>query len=81
MAFFTIIFGVRHLDPTEKYSGIMVALAFESIFKLFALLIAGFWVCYLMNPCIFSIFKLTANLELQPNIQQLSAQISLVLFY
>lgn len=74
MAFFTIIFGVRHLDPTEKHPGIMVALAFESLFKLFALLIAGFWICYLLNPGILSIFTLTASLELQQNIQQLSAQ-------
>lgn len=74
MAFFTIIFGVRHLDPTEKHPGIMVALAFESLFKLFALLIAGFWICYLLNPGILSIFTLTASLELQQNMQQLSAQ-------
>lgn len=74
MAFFTIIFGVRHLDPTEKHPGMMVALAFESLFKLFAFIIAGFWVCYLLNPGIFSLFKLSESLELQQNIQPLSAQ-------
>ncbi len=74
MAFFTIIFGVRHLDPTEKHPGMMVALAFESLFKLFALLIAGLWICYLLNPGILSLFTLPASIELQQNIQPLSAQ-------
>lgn len=74
MAFFTIIFGVRHLDPTEKHPGMMVSLAFESLFKLFALLIAGFWVCYILNTEIFSLFKLTADLDLQQNMRDLSAQ-------
>ncbi len=74
MGFFTILFGVRHLDPTERHPGIMVALAFESLFKLFALLIAGLWICYVLNPGILNLFSLPASLELQQNMQQLSAQ-------
>jgi len=74
MAFFTIIFGVRHLDPTEKHPGMMVALAFESLFKLFAMLIAGSWICYLLNPGILSLFVIPESIELQQNMQQLSAQ-------
>lgn len=74
MAFFTIIFGVRHLDPTEKHPGMMVVLAFESLFKLFALLIAGLWICYLLNPGVLNLFTLPASIELQQNMQQLSAQ-------
>ena len=74
MAFFTIVFGVRHLDPTEKHPGMMVALAFESLFKLCALLIAALWICYLLNPGVLSLFTLPASLELQHNIQPLSAQ-------
>jgi len=74
MAFFTIIFGVRHLDPTEKHPGMMVALAFESLFKLFAMLIAGIWVCYLLNPGVLSLFTLPTSIELQQVIQPLSAQ-------
>lgn len=74
MAFFTIIFGVRHLDPTEKHPGMMVALAFESLFKLLALLIAALWICYVLNPNIFELFNQTAIFELQQNMKPLSAQ-------
>jgi len=57
MAFFTIFFGVRHLDPTEKHPGMMVALAFESLIKLFALLIGAFWISYIMNPGVVDLFS------------------------
>jgi len=74
MSFFTILFGVRHLDPTEKHPGMMVALAFESLFKLVALIIAALWICYLLNPGVLTLFTQPASLELQQNIQPLSAQ-------
>lgn len=38
---FTVIFGIRRLDPTERHPGMMVSLAVESIVKLAAFLIAG----------------------------------------
>ena len=74
MAFFTIIFGVRHLDPTEKHPGMMVALAFESLFKLLALCIAALWICFVLNPGIFELFTQSATLDLQQSIKPLSAQ-------
>ncbi|MBL4765036.1 MAG: hypothetical protein JKX67_07135 [Colwellia sp.] len=74
MAFFTIIFGVRHLDPTEKHPGMMVALAFDSLFKLFALIIASLWICYLLNPGIVEIFNQATTAELQQTMKPLSAQ-------
>jgi Na+/proline symporter/C4-dicarboxylate-specific signal transduction histidine kinase len=74
MAFFTIIFGVRHLDPTEKHPGMMVALAFDSLFKLLALVIAALWICYILNPGILSLFTLPESLELQQQIKPLEAQ-------
>jgi len=67
MAFFTIIFGVRHIDPTEKHPGMMVALAGESLLKLLAMLIGTLWICYMMNPGVFSIFEQVAN---QPHINK-----------
>lgn len=63
--FFTIVFGIRHLDPTEKHPGMMVALAFDSLFKLLALIIASLWICYLLNPGIVEIFNQAATSELQ----------------
>ena len=38
MAFFAILFGTRKLHLTEQSRGVMVAIAFESLVKLFALL-------------------------------------------
>ncbi|QBL09497.1 response regulator [Rheinheimera sp. D18] len=41
MAFFAILFGTRKLHLTEQSRGVMVAIAFESVVKLFALMILG----------------------------------------
>ncbi|WP_333607670.1 PAS domain-containing hybrid sensor histidine kinase/response regulator [Arsukibacterium sp.] len=38
MAFFAILFGTRKLHLTEQNRGVMVAIAFESVVKLFALM-------------------------------------------
>lgn len=38
---FTILFGTRKLDATEHHPGLMLAIAFESLIKLFALLAIG----------------------------------------
>ncbi len=46
MALFTIIFGLRKLDPSERHFGMVFVVAFESIIKLLALLIIGFFVSY-----------------------------------
>ncbi|MCW8884039.1 MAG: hypothetical protein OQK12_02140, partial [Motiliproteus sp.] len=46
MIVFTILFGVRHLDPTERHQGMMYALAAESLIKLFAFVLAGLFVTY-----------------------------------
>jgi len=75
MAFFTIIFGVRHIDPTERHPGMMVALAGESIIKLLAMVIGTLWVCYILNPGVFNIFVQVANLaELNPKVLTISTQ-------
>ncbi|MEE2001429.1 PAS-domain containing protein [Alkalimonas sp. MEB108] len=39
MAFFAILFGTRKVHLTEQNRGVMVAIAFESVVKLFALLL------------------------------------------
>ncbi|AHE98989.1 ATP-binding protein [Thioalkalivibrio paradoxus] len=38
IALFAILFGARHISPREKHSGLVVAIAFESLVKLLALL-------------------------------------------
>lgn len=46
LAAFTILFGTRHLDATERHEGMVAAIAFESIVKLAAFLAVGLFVTY-----------------------------------
>ena len=41
LAGFTIAFGTRHLDTTERHEGMVAAIAFESVVKLLAFLAVG----------------------------------------
>jgi len=41
IALFAILFGARHISPREKHAGLVVAIAFESVVKLVALLTIG----------------------------------------
>ncbi len=44
LALFTILFGTRHLDASERHEGLVAAIAFESIVKLAAFLAVGLFV-------------------------------------
>ncbi|MEZ5537803.1 MAG: sensor histidine kinase [Thiolinea sp.] len=46
LAGFTIMFGTRHLESSERHEGMVAAIAFESVIKLMAFLLAGFFVVY-----------------------------------
>ncbi|TWP54303.1 histidine kinase [Lentzea tibetensis] len=46
LAAFTILFGTRHLDATERHEGMVTAIAFESIVKLVAFVAAGVFVTF-----------------------------------
>jgi Na+/proline symporter/signal transduction histidine kinase len=48
MAIFAILFGTRHIDATEHQDGLMLAIAAESIVKLFAFLAVGIFVTFWM---------------------------------
>lgn len=43
---FIILFGTRSVDATEKHEGLVAAIAFESVVKLGAFLIAGIFITY-----------------------------------
>ncbi|NRA87495.1 MAG: PAS-domain containing protein [Rhizobiales bacterium] len=50
LAFFSIIFGTRHIDATEHHRGLIAAVGFDSVIKLVAFLTVGLFVIfYLMN--------------------------------
>lgn len=46
LAGFSILFGARHLDPTERHEGMVAAVAFESIVKLLIFIGLGLFVTY-----------------------------------
>lgn len=46
LAAFTILFGTRHLDATERHEGMVAAIAFESLVKLLAFLAVGLFVTF-----------------------------------
>jgi Na+/proline symporter/signal transduction histidine kinase len=46
LAAFTIVFGTRHLDATERHEGMVAAIAFESVVKLVAFLAVGVFVTF-----------------------------------
>src|SRR5487761_2300815 len=48
MATFAVLFGTRHIDATEHQDGLMLAIATESIIKLFAFLAVGIFVTFWM---------------------------------
>src|SRR5215468_10508928 len=48
MALFTILFGVRNVHASEQHRGMMLAIAFESVVKLLALLVMGPFVLFVL---------------------------------
>jgi PAS domain S-box-containing protein len=48
LAIFSILFGTRHLDTTEHHRGMIYAIAFESLIKLLAILLVGFFAIKLL---------------------------------
>lgn len=68
LAIFTILFGTRHLDATEHHEGLVVAIAFESVVKLLAFLVVGFYVTFGLYGGLGPLFSQAAE---QPALTQL----------
>ena len=68
MAAFTILFGTRHLDATERHEGMVAAIAVESVVKLVAFLAVGLFVTYGLFDGLGDIF---ARAAAQPELQRL----------
>lgn len=68
MAAFSILYGTRHIDATEKHEGMVAAVAFESIVKLIAFLAVGLFVTYGIFNGFGDIFTRVAE---RPNIANL----------
>lgn len=69
MIAFTIVFGIRHLDPTERHPGMVTAVAAEGIFKLVSFLAAGAFVVGLVFPTTGTFFaKLDETAKAMPTL-------------
>ncbi|WP_440877327.1 hybrid sensor histidine kinase/response regulator [Thalassotalea sp. PLHSN55] len=70
LAGFTIFFGIRHIDVTERHPGVMLAIAFESLIKLFAFLAVGIFATFFLFDSPSELWQ-RANVDMQLE-QQLS---------
>ncbi|MBM3530465.1 MAG: hybrid sensor histidine kinase/response regulator [Alphaproteobacteria bacterium] len=57
MAAFAVLFGTRHIDATEHQDGLMLAIAAESLVKLFAFVAVGVFVTFWMFDGPIALFK------------------------
>ncbi|MFG2196821.1 SpoIIE family protein phosphatase [Streptomyces sp. NPDC048639] len=64
LAAFTILFGTRHLDTTERHEGIVAAVAFESVVKLVMFLAVGIFVTFWMFGGLGDLFSQAADADL-----------------
>lgn len=62
---FTILFGTRHIDNTERHEGMVAAAAFESLFKLLVFMLVGIVVTFVIFSSPGDIFQQAAA---QPNL-------------
>ena len=85
LAGFTVIFGIRHIDVTERHPGVMLAIAFESLVKLFAFLAVGIFVTFFVFDSPMDIwYKSGVNLQLEqqlnfPNMMSMLAMLVIVM--
>jgi Na+/proline symporter/nitrogen-specific signal transduction histidine kinase len=68
LAAFTILFGTRHLDATERHEGMVAAIAFESVVKLLAFFVVGLFVTFGIYDGFADIFRRAAEV---PRLQAL----------
>jgi Na+/proline symporter/nitrogen-specific signal transduction histidine kinase len=61
LAAFTILFGTRHLDATERHEGMVAAIAFESLVKLIAFMLVGAFVTWVLYDGPADIFRRAAS--------------------
>ena len=61
LAGFTIIFGIRTIDVTERHPGVMIAIAFESVVKLIAFLLVGVFVSFVIYDSPIDIWQQSQN--------------------
>jgi signal transduction histidine kinase/Na+/proline symporter len=64
LALFTVLFGTREIEATARHEGMVMAVAFESLFKLVAFLTVGVFVTYYLFDGFGDIFSQASLLGL-----------------
>ena len=72
LAAFTIVFGTRHLDATERHEGMVAAIALESGVKLVSFFTVGLFVTYSLYDGFGDIFE---HMENRPELRHLMTAI------
>lgn len=70
---FTIFFGARHLDTTERHEGLVAAIAMESIVKLVAFVLVGIFVTFFIYDGFSDLFTKAAAQENLKNLYSLES--------
>ncbi len=81
LAGFTVLFGIRNIDVTERHPGVMLAIAFESLIKVIAFLAVSLFVCFSLFDSPLDIWQQSgANLKLeqQMNIDNVSSMLAML---
>lgn len=85
LAGFTIVFGIRNIDVTERHPGVVLAIAFESLVKLVSFLAVGIFVTFYLFDSPSDIwYKSGANTQLfnnfnTPNLMSMTAMLVIVM--
>lgn len=69
---FTLIFGVRHVDPTKRHAGMVMAVALESLIQLLFFLVAGIFIVFFVFNGFGDIFQQlkTSGLDIKMPLRQ-----------
>jgi PAS domain S-box-containing protein len=57
MSCFTLLFGLRKIDPTERHTGMIFAIGIEAIVKLVAFVAIGIFACWSLHDGIADVFE------------------------
>ena len=57
MAIFSILFGTRNLDASEHHKGLMLAVSFESLVKLFAFITIGIYAVFFIRDGALDVYQ------------------------
>jgi len=85
LAVFTVVFGIRNIDVTERHPGVMLAIAFESLVKLIAFLAVGIFATFFLFDSPATLWRESgANIQLyqqlnMPNLMSMVAMLVVVM--